>query len=138
MFVLQGDPDSSEMAAVNPRTRADFDAHWAGSLSDPGVVPRAILADGEFAGWIGCFKSGGDDAVGYWIARDHWGRGIATRALALILQEVSIRPMHAQVAMHNGASKRVLERNGFVLEGTRHSAGDARYRACEEALYVLR
>ena len=55
----------------------------------------------------------GRPARRYWIARRHWGRGLATRALGLLLEEVRERPLHATVAAHNAASAAVLERHGF-------------------------
>ena len=79
----------------------------------------------------------GEDAIGYWIAKEHWGRGIASRALELLLQEVPRRPLVARVARHNGASLRVLERCGFRVMGCRESPASERYRACEEVLLRL-
>jgi RimJ/RimL family protein N-acetyltransferase len=79
----------------------------------------------------------GQDAVGYWIAREHWGRGIATRALGLLLEEVAIRPLHARAARTNAASIRVLERCGFRVTGYEHSPETERYPACEEAVLLL-
>jgi RimJ/RimL family protein N-acetyltransferase len=52
--------------------------------------------------------------VGYWIGREFWGRGLATRALAELLGMVNARPLHAYVAKSNVASIRVLEKCGFV------------------------
>ncbi len=126
------------MAAVIPRDEAAFSAVWEKSLSEPGVTAWAIIADGTLVGSIACFKMDGLDAVGYWIAKEHWGRGIATRALELLLEAVTVRPLHARAARHNVASIRVLERCGFVVTGYRLSPGDARYLECEEAMLILR
>ena len=125
------------MAVANPRNAASFNAHWAKALADPGVVARVILADDAVVGSISCFEMDGLKSVGYWIAKDHWGRGIATRALALLLEQVSIRPLHARAARTNVASIRVLERCGFAVTGYRHAPADDRFPACEEALLVL-
>jgi RimJ/RimL family protein N-acetyltransferase len=51
--------------------------------------------------------------VGYWLGRSYWGRGIATRALALFLPLVPARPLYAHVASHNTGSMRVLVKCGF-------------------------
>jgi RimJ/RimL family protein N-acetyltransferase len=56
-------------------------------------------------------------AVGYWIGRDYWGKGVATRALSNFLRLVKTRPLYAHVAEHNVASLRVLEKCGFQLSG---------------------
>ena len=76
--------------------------------------------------------------VGYWVDRALWGRGIASRALELLLREVVGRPLHATVATSNGASLRVLRKCGFVVEVVRHSPATDRYAECEEAVLVLR
>lgn len=55
----------------------------------------------------------GHQEVGYWIGRDFWGRGVGTRALALFLDQMKVRPLHAYVAPHNIGSIRVLEKSGF-------------------------
>jgi RimJ/RimL family protein N-acetyltransferase len=44
-----------------------------------------------------------------------WGKGIATRALTLFLQQGTVRPLYAHVARHNLASIRVLEKCGFTI-----------------------
>jgi RimJ/RimL family protein N-acetyltransferase len=137
LYEHQLDPESNRMAAVFPRDEAAFRAKWTTILDDETVVPRAILLDDALVGSISCFKLDGRDAIGYWIAKDHWGRGIATRALALLLEEVKTRPLYARVATHNVGSIRVLERNGFVITGYQHSPATERYAECEEAILEL-
>lgn len=126
------------MAGVNPRDWGAFSTHWAKILGNPSVVAKAIVVDGILVGQISCFKLDGKDAVGYWIGRDHWGKGIATRALALLLEQVSIRPLHARAARQNTASIRVLERCGFEITGYQVSPADDRFLECEEALLLLK
>lgn len=138
LFLHQVDVEANRMAVANPRDAASFEAHWATVLSDPTVTARAILADDVLVGRVSCFETDGHHAVGYWLSREHWGRGVATRALALLLQEVTIRPLHANVARTNVASIRVLERCGFAITGYEMSAATERFPACEEALLVLR
>jgi RimJ/RimL family protein N-acetyltransferase len=71
------------------------------------------------------WEQSGDTLVGYWIGREYWGRGVASRALALFLLEVDERPLHAHVAAHNAGSIRVLEKCGFriVREQTIEESG---------------
>lgn len=64
--------------------------------------------------------------------------GIASRALQLLLGEVTKRPLVATAASSNGASIRVLQKCGFVVEGVRHTPANDRYPECEEAVLVLR
>ncbi len=138
MFEMQLDPDSNRVAVTNPRTKEAFDAHWAKALNDPANTTRAILHDGVLAGYISCFPMDGEDHVGYWIDRAYWGMGVASRALHLLLREVTKRPLVASAATSNGASLRVLQKCGFVIERVRHAPATDRYPACEEAVLVLR
>lgn len=138
MFDLQLDPESNRMAVTNPRTREAFDALWVTSLADPEATARAILLDGTFVGYVSRFPADGSAHVGYWIDRAVWGMGVASRALALLLTEVVDRPLFATAATSNGASLRVLQKCGFVVEQVRHSPATDRYPECEEAVLVLR
>jgi RimJ/RimL family protein N-acetyltransferase len=138
LFEMQLDPESNRMAATIPRTAEVFDAHWAKVLADPAVVPRVILVGEALVGTISCFTRDGQDHVGYWIDRAHWGAGVASRALRLLLEEVSRRPLVAALATSNGASLRVLKKCGFVVERVGVEAADERHPASEVAVLVLR
>ena len=121
LFVHQLDPDATRMAAFPPRDREAFMAHWtANILGNGAVVKKAILFGGEVAGHVVGFEMEGDFEVGYWVAKEHWGKGVATRALAQFLEQVRRRPLVAHVARHNVGSIRVLEKCGFtqVRKGT--------------------
>ncbi|MDQ3242371.1 MAG: GNAT family N-acetyltransferase [Gemmatimonadota bacterium] len=116
-YEQQLDADATRMAAFPARNRAAFDAHWATNiLGNPATVKQTILVDGQVAGNIGSWPQEGVRRVGYWIGKQHWGKGVATRALAAFLQLVTERPLHAHVAKHNIGSIRVLEKCGFTLE----------------------
>ncbi len=115
LFEQQLDREASRMAAFPPRDRAAFMAHWAKILADATLTKRAILVGGRLAGHIGAFTAGGETLVGYWLGREFWGQGIATRALATLLPLVPARPLHAHVAKHNVGSIRVLEKCGFTV-----------------------
>jgi RimJ/RimL family protein N-acetyltransferase len=137
IFRWQSDPESNRMAATIPRTREAFDAHWAKTLPDPAVTARIILADDVPVGMTACFPRDGQQHVGYWIARPHWGRGIASRAFPLLLAEVARRPLVATAVTSNAASLRVLQKSGFRVVQVRHSPANDRHIECEEAVLVL-
>ena len=66
-----------------------------------------------------CASSGGVE-LGYWIARRHWGRGIATeasRALLDIARTLRLPRLQASHFLDNPASGRVLEKLGFEPVG---------------------
>ncbi|MGI5262323.1 GNAT family N-acetyltransferase [Streptomyces angustmyceticus] len=113
LFEHQADLEAAAMAAVTPRDRSRFDAHWAKLRRDDTVILRTVVADGVVAGGVTSWLEGERRLVGYWIGREHWGRGIATRALSLFVAEVPIRPLYAHVAVHNASSIRVLRKCHF-------------------------
>lgn len=138
LYGMQLDPESNRMAATIPRTAEAFEAHWAKVRRDPSLTARSILFGEEVVGTVSCFPHEGQVNIGYWIKRDHWGKGIASRALELLLNEVTTRPLFAHVATSNAASLRVLQKCGFVVERVQVSPATDRFPKCEEAVLVLR
>ena len=133
-FDHQADPQAVDMAAFPARDRHQFDAHWARLRGDDTLIVRTIDADGQVAGNIGSWQENGQQFLGYWIGREFWGRGVASQALALLMDEMSTRPLHAHVVKHNVGSIRVLEKCGFRLDDAEEPAvGNGN----EELLYVL-
>lgn len=122
LFEQRRDPQRVQMAAftaADPADRNAFDAHMARVRRSPGITLRAVICDGRLAGSIASFPSGGQTEVTYWIDRALWGRGIATRALALLLELVPARPLYARAASDNAGSLRVLQKCGFQPAGRR-------------------
>jgi RimJ/RimL family protein N-acetyltransferase len=117
LFEQQLDPEATEMAAFPARGREEFMAHWAKNLADAGNVTRTIVVDGTVAGYICSFVIAAEREIGYWVGREHWGRGIATRALQIFLADQRDRPLFAHVAKHNVGSIRVLAKCGFEVVG---------------------
>jgi RimJ/RimL family protein N-acetyltransferase len=122
----QRDPASSEVAGLYPRDEEAFTAHWERLLQDPSGRKKTIEIDGEVAGQVLSFDSGGQREVGYWLGREYWGKGIATIALSAFLREELTRPLFAHAAKHNVGSIRVLEKCGF--QRVREQMGDANGR----------
>jgi RimJ/RimL family protein N-acetyltransferase len=118
-FEHQRDPVACEMAGFPSRDWETFLAHWTKILDDALITKMTILVDGQPAGNVVSFLQDGDREVGYWIGREYWGKGIATKALSAFLHHESTRPLYAHVEKHNGASMRVLEKCGFVYSGER-------------------
>jgi RimJ/RimL family protein N-acetyltransferase len=130
LFEQQREPEAVAMAVFPAREREAFEAHWRKILADERNVVRVIEVDGEVAGNIGSWEQDGRQLVGYWLGRDFWGRGLATAALAELVQGLATRPLHAWVATGNAGSIRVLEKCGFVRVGERTTD-------VEEYLYEL-
>ena len=112
-FEHQRDPDALRMAAFSSRERDAFLTHWRTNVLRPENVVRTILVGERVAGYISSWEQEERRLVGYWVDREYWGQGIATRALAEFLVHEPIRPLHAWIAEHNVASIRVLEKCGF-------------------------
>jgi RimJ/RimL family protein N-acetyltransferase len=116
-FEHQLDPEAPRMAAFPTRDRRAFMAHWRRILDDETVITKTILFKGAVAGNVVSFVQSGEREVGYWIGKEYWGRGVATRALSALLEREERRPLYAYVAKHNVASIRVLQKCGFEVSG---------------------
>jgi RimJ/RimL family protein N-acetyltransferase len=117
-FAQQLDPQATDMAAFPARARDPFMKHWARIMADKTNTLKTILFNGEVAGNIVSWDQDDRREVGYWLGREFWGKGVATRALLSMLGYVTRRPMYAHVAKHNVASRRVLEKCGFRIVGS--------------------
>jgi RimJ/RimL family protein N-acetyltransferase len=92
----------------------------ASGASDASSKPRS---DGEPVGTAGLGAldvTWGTAEVGYSVAREHWGNGYATEAVALLtryaFEERRLAKLYATVYAHNPASMRVLEKAGWHEE----------------------
>lgn len=137
LYLMQQDEAGNRMAGTKPRSWEAFAAVWEAVLIDPQVTARAIVVGSEILGAINVFPRESHVLIGYWIEREHWGRGVASAAVRLMLGEVTRRPMYARVAAHNLGSLRVLTRNGFVEIDRRTGPETERYVACEEVTLRL-
>lgn len=79
--------------------------------------------------------------LGYWLASDAWGRGIATEAARALIEHgfraFSLARVYAQVMAGNDASVRVLEKLGMVREGVKRQHVRKDRRLHDVALYGL-
>lgn len=88
---------------------------WTVRLRDGGRVAGMVSASG-----VGSHRA----TFGYVFARDTWGQGLATEAanavVDVLLQIGELVRVWATCDIDNAASARVLEKVGFVREGTIH------------------
>jgi len=136
-FEHQRDPEATRMAAFPSRDHEAFLAHWKRTLDRPDAVIRTILCDGAIAGNVLSWVDGGDRLVGYWLGREYWGRGIATRALSAFLGLLQTRPLYAHAARHNAGSLRVLEKCGFRFVEERPGPSDVPGVTVPEHVMIL-
>jgi len=93
------------------------------------VFAFAIICDGEVVGSIGVFRQGNIHSktaeLGYYVAEEYWGRGIATQAVKKVCEYVfensDILRIYAEPFSRNTPSCRVLQKAGFFYEGTLRS-----------------
>lgn len=89
------------------------------------TLPFAVHVDGRLSGQVtvnsvvrGAFDAG---YVGYWVDERVAGRGVLPTALALVVDHcfgpVGLHRIEANVRPENAASRRVVEKLGFVQEG---------------------
>jgi RimJ/RimL family protein N-acetyltransferase len=116
LFQQQLDPEAIAMSAYPAKDRGEFMRHWEGILKNKNVTARAVIYKEKVAGHILCWKEGKyEQRIGYWIGKEFWRRGIASAAVKEFLSLVQVRPLFAEVANHNIASQKVLQKNGFSL-----------------------
>ena len=106
---------------------------WLGMVSEhdgkDGIF-RAVLADGKVVGNITVEQKTDvyckDGEIGYLLLTEYWSKGIMTEAVRQICKvafsELDIVRITGLVYAPNVASKRVLEKNGFVREGIQRNA----------------
>lgn len=74
--------------------------------------------------------------IGYWIGEPFWGKGIATKAVALIthygFNELYLNRIYTGVFQYNIASMKVLEKNGYQKEGIFKNAIIKNNKVCDE------
>lgn len=98
--------DASAFAAMPQDVRLP---HFLVTIPGTGVVGSAGLGEHD-----------GEAELGYWIARDHWGRGIATEAAGAVLKIARTLGHRRIVAGHftdNPVSGKVLRKLGFLPTG---------------------
>jgi RimJ/RimL family protein N-acetyltransferase len=85
----------------------------------------AMERAGEFIGWCALMKWNPEfrsARMGYCLDEPAWGQGFATEAVGAMLQwaldTLDLNRVQAEVDTRNPASGRVLEKLGFVREGT--------------------
>ena len=109
-----------------PKPYTKNDAQWWVKNSKSSEYTKVIEFNGKFVGCIsakrGEFEYSCGAELGYWVAREFWNKGIASDAVSefthLLFQTTDIVRLFVSVVSINFASIKVLEKNGYFLEGT--------------------
>src|SRR3954471_10228367 len=110
------------------RSRAERFVAGCRQMAQEGTGARLAvdrLSDGAFLGWSGLSRWNPDyrsASMGYCFHEAAWGRGYATEAARALLggafDTLDLNRVQAETDTRNVASARVLEKLGFVREGT--------------------
>ncbi len=107
-----------EQLTAGGRTAAGW-YNWYALRKAEGDVPRTLVGSG---GFMGPPDAAGLAEIGYSIAEDWRGQGLATELVGGLVQQAAATGLVLQLVAHtqpeNLASQAVLLRNGFVSAGT--------------------
>ena len=106
---------------------------------------RAIVIGGEAVGSVGAFPKTDiyrrTAELGDWLAKPFWGRGVMTAAVGEICREAfrrfDIVRIEAAINARNIGSRRVVEKNGFTLEGILRQSVWKRGELLDSCMYSL-
>lgn len=139
-FAQQRNREVAQMIGFGPEDPDDwqgFESKWRRILANPDIWIRTVLWENEVAGHVVSFVSASEfREVGYLIAREHWGKGIASAAMRAFLMEFPQRPLHGCTASDNAGSIALLTKCGFTHVSSRMVY--ARFRRCEIEQLVFR
>jgi RimJ/RimL family protein N-acetyltransferase len=115
------------------------------ALHSAGTGQQLVLerqADGRVLGGLLLFKLDAPSArleLGYVLGRAHWGQGLmaeaATAACAHVFGTMGMRRIEAEVNPLNRGSNLLLQRLGFVLEGTLRQRWTAKGASYDTHIY---
>jgi RimJ/RimL family protein N-acetyltransferase len=140
LFKFQIDKEAINLAAFTPKDPTDKSAYlskYTKLLSEPTVNNQTIIIDNIIVGSIAKFEIDGKAEVTYWIDKNYWGKGIATKALENFLTIENTRPIFGRVSFDNYGSQKVLEKCGFIKIGKDKGFANARQTEIEEFIYKL-
>ena len=128
----------------HPYTRHDAVEFLRAATGDEPNTSLAIDVGGEAVGGVGFFP--GSDVerysaeIGYWLSESLWGRGITTEAVVLVtgyaFERLNMLRIFALPFADNLASRRVLEKAGYVFEGILKSSSVKFGEPRDQAVYA--
>lgn len=138
---LAGDPIPESMAVGfqllergRERFRQQMGIRWA-------IVPMGSTQSVGSIGLTITSKEAGVAELGFVIGRAHWGRGLGTAAGRLVkgfaFDSLGLAEIRAELLQSNAASRRVLEKLGFRLEGVIPDFEKSETASEDGFLYVL-
>ncbi len=129
----------------NPEDVLPFIRHTRRQIADNNGLQTAIVdADGAIVGAAGFHSVDWPNrktTIGYWLARDHEGRGVVTSAVRALVDHAfgvwQLDRVAIQAAVDNARSRAIPERLGFREEGTLRAAERIGERRIDHVLYSM-
>ena len=130
-----------------PHPYAVADAEWyiGHAARQSPVTTFAVDVGGEAVGSVS-LELGSDVArysaeIGYWLGEAHWGRGVMSAAVSAVtayaFRELGLVRVFAVPFARNAASARVLERAGYLREGTMRRSAVKDGEVLDQHLYAV-
>ena len=115
------------------------------SANEDETFAFAITLDDKVIGSIGVFRQQNihrqTAEMGYYIAEEHWGKGIMTDAVKqtcdYVFKNSDILRIYAEPFAYNKGSCRVLEKAGFQYEGTLRNNAVKNGKVIDMKMYSL-
>jgi RimJ/RimL family protein N-acetyltransferase len=130
VYAVIGDERVTRTLSFDPRTREQSESMIANTIASRSQRPRteyylaiALPDDGALVGFVRLALGGVQAAkLGFAVNADHWGKGYATDAAALMIrfgfEQLRLHRITAAVGPENTASHATIQRLGFTQEGT--------------------
>jgi RimJ/RimL family protein N-acetyltransferase len=131
-------------AFPHPYAVADAERYIAAAAARSPVTSFAVDVAGEAVGSVS-LRPGTDierrsAEIGYWLGEAYWGRGVMSAAVAAAtdyaFRDLALLRVFAVPFARNAASVRVLERAGYVLEGTMRRSAVKDGEVLDQYLYA--
>lgn len=126
LMTIMGDDQVAHFCRWDAFTCREDAVKFLKEVALPHPWYRAICVEGRAIGFISV-KVGTKDSIcrgeiGYALAFNYWGRGIATKVVKMVMSSVfrefpHLERLEALVDVENRGSQRVLEKAGFLKEG---------------------
>jgi [ribosomal protein S5]-alanine N-acetyltransferase len=109
------------------------------------IFAFAITVDDKAIGSIGVFRKDNIHSrtaeMGYYISEQFWGQGLGTSTVKqtckYIFENTDILRIFAEPFSYNTASRRILEKSGFLCEGIMRANAVKNGKVLDMALYAL-
>ena len=134
---METDAEVRRYVGGNPRTRDAAEERFWGRAMHPvedrlAMWATVLKSEDRYVGRCGLYphlsdgaRVAGEAVLGFYIAREFWGRGLATEAARAFVdfgfEELKLTRIVTSVQVENAASIRVLEKLGFAIAG--HETG---------------